>query len=400
MSNNSKYQTGSQTNAIHAGEAPDRNTGASTPNIVMSSTYVVDEPISFSVNNMNEDTPYIYSRWSNPTNRQLEAKLCVLENAEQCLTFASGMAASSGILFSQLQSGDHIVISNTNYPGTAEIARDLLPKNGIEVTPVDTTDFSKIEMAIQSNTKIIWVETPSNPLLRITDIEAAADLAHKNNAILVVDSTFASPVATRPLALGADLVLHSLTKYIGGHGDALGGAVLGSRNLISKLRGSGVMHYGGTLSPFNAWLIMRGTATLPLRMRCHQENALAVAKYLESHPSVEMVRYPGLESHPQHNLACRQMDNFSGMISFRVKQPDKTARKMMTNLEIIHYAVSLGHHRSLIYLMETDDLIKNSFKLDSNELEKYRDIAGDGIFRLSIGLEDHPDLVHDLDGVL
>ena len=218
--------------------------------------------------------------------------------------------------------------------------------------------------------------------------------------MLVVDSTFASPIATRPLALGADLVLHSLTKYIGGHGDALGGAVLGSRNLISKLRGSGVMHYGGTLSPFNAWLIMRGAATLPLRMRCHQENALAVAKYLESHPAVEMVRYPGLESHPQHNLARQQMDNFSGMISFRVKQPHRTARKMMDNLEIIHYAVSLGHHRSLIYLMETADLVQNSFKLDNNELKKYRDIAGDGIFRLSIGLEDYPDLVHDLDGVL
>jgi methionine-gamma-lyase len=366
----------------------------------MSSTYVVDEPISFSVTNMDEQTPLIYTRWSNPTVRQLETKLCLLENAEQCIALASGMAASAGILFSQLHTGDHLVISNTNYPGTAEISRDLLPANKIEVTPVDSSSLDEISHAMRPNTRIVWIETPSNPLLRLADIAGAAEIAHAHGAILVVDSTFASPVATRPLELGADLVVHSLTKYIGGHGDALGGAILGSSEMISRLREFGVMHYGATISPFNAWLIMRGAATLPLRMKTHQENALAVAAYLETHPSVELVRYPGLPSHPQHDLAKSQMNNFSGMVAFRTKSPHQTAKTMMKQLEIVHYAVSLGHHRSLIYLMDSNDLVQSSFKLENKELAKYREVAGEGIFRLSVGLEDSQDLIDDLDNVL
>jgi methionine-gamma-lyase len=393
-------KTGFQTIAIHGGEVPDKQTGASAPNIVMSSTFVVDEPVSFSVNNANEDTPYIYTRWANPTTSNLETKLALLENADQCLAFASGMAASSAILFSQLDQGDHLVISNTNYPGTAEIAREHLPRKGITVSPVDTSQLINIENAIRPETRIIWIETPSNPLLRITDISGAAAIAHANNAILVVDSTFASPIATRPLELGADLVVHSLTKYIGGHGDALGGAVLGNQQIIMKLRESGAMHYGATISPFNAWLIMRGAATLPLRMRAHQENAITVASFLADHPEVEHVLYPGHPSHPQHQLARSQMDNFSGMMAVKVKHPEETARRMMKDLEIIHYAVSLGHHRSLIYLMETRDLIASSYRLEGNELEKYRAVAGEGIFRLSIGLEDADDIITDLDRVL
>lgn len=391
---------GMQTIAIHGGEVPDPQTGASAPNIVMSSTYVVEEPISFSVNNVDENTPFVYTRWSNPTVRQLETKLALLENAEQCIAFASGMAASTGVLFSLLKSGDHLIISNTNYPGTAEIARDLLPENGVETSPVDTSDPDSIAGAIRDNTRMIWIETPSNPLLRITDIRKAAGIAHENNAILVVDSTFASPVATRPLDLGADLIVHSLTKYISGHGDTLGGAVLGSAALIAKMRESGVMHYGGVISPFNAWLTMRGAATLPLRMREHQKNALAIADFLHHHPSVEVMLYPGHESHPQHDLADAQMANFSGMIAFRVKSPETVARKMMEKLKTIHYAVSLGHHRSLIFLMDTEDLIKSSFRLTGAELEKYRDLAGDGLFRLSVGLEDSQDLIDDLALVL
>ncbi len=391
---------GLQTTAIHGGEIPDQQTGASTPNIVMSSTYVVEEPISFSVTNMDAQTPYIYTRWSNPTTRQLETKLCMLENAEQCIALASGLAASSGILFSQLHPGDHLVISNTNYPGTAEISRDLLPSNNIDVTAVDSSSLDQIRAAMRPNTTMVWLETPSNPLLRISDIAGAAEIAHAGNAILVVDSTFATPVASRPLELGADLVVHSLTKYIGGHGDALGGAILGNREMITRLRESGVMHYGAAISPFNAWLIMRGAATLPLRMKAHQENAMAVATFLESHPSVELVRYPGLPSHPQHDLAASQMNNFSGMVAFRTKAPVETANAMMKQLEVIHYAVSLGHHRSLVYLMETRDLIESSFMLKDEELSRYQEIAGEGIFRLSVGLEDSQDLVDDLAGVL
>ena len=391
---------GIQTTAIHGGEVPDAVTGASSPNIVMSSTYVVDQPTSFSVTNQEEDMPYVYTRWSNPTIRQLENKLCRLEHAQECIATASGMAASSGILMSQLHQGDHLIISNTNYPGTAEITRNLLPANGIEVTPLDTSDLNTIRRSIQSNTRIIWVETPSNPLLNIADISGVAKIAHEAGAMLVVDSTFATPVSTRPLDLGADLVIHSLTKYICGHGDALGGAVLGSRETITRLKQQGIMHYGGTISPFNAWLIMRGAATLPIRMKVHQDNALAIANYLENHASVELVRYPGLKSHPQHELASRQMANFSGMIAFRTSSPKQVTQRMMDNLGIIHYAVSLGHHRSLVYFMDTGDLIDSSYKLAGPEKKSYEDIAGTGIFRLSVGLENSQDLIHDLDNVL
>ena len=398
--NKKSAATGIQTIAIHGGESPDRETGATAPNIVMSSTFVVDEPVSFSATNVDENSPYIYTRWSNPTTRQLEIKLALLEHADQCLAFASGMAASSAVLFSLLNSGDHLVMSNTNYPGTAEVARDQLPKKGIEVSPVDTTELALIEQAMTPNTRMVWIETPSNPLLQIIDIAKVAEIAHAHNALLVVDSTFASPIATRPLELGADLVVHSLTKYIGGHGDALGGAVLSSAALASRLRECGVLHYGATLSPFNAWLIMRGAATLPLRMRAHQENAMALADFLHQDSRVEHVLYPGHPSHPQHEVAKKQMNNYSGILSFKVKNPARVAERMMKQLKVIHYAVSVGHHRSLIYLLDTKDLIESSYRLEGAELAKYKAHAGDGLFRCSVGLEDAQDLIADLDHVL
>jgi len=391
---------GLQTQAIHAGEVPDPVTGASAPNLVMSSTFVVDEEVSFSANNLTEESPFVYTRWSNPTTQQLEEKLAVLEQAEACIAFASGMAATAAVLLNHLSKGDHLVISNTNYPGTAEFARDTLTRFGVEVTPVDSSELDNIRNAIQTNTRIIWIETPSNPLLRLTDIEATAVIARQQKALLVVDSTFATPVATRPILLGADLVVHSLTKYIGGHGDAMGGSVCGRQSLIGELRGESLVHYGGVISPFNAWLIMRGIATLPIRMRCHEENALALADFLQKHANVEKVFYPGLESHPQHKLASSQMDNFSGMISFRCAKPRQTAERMMQQLKVIHYAVSLGHHRSLVYLMQTSDLIDSSYRLKGRELDKYQASAGEGIFRLSVGLEDASDLITDLERVL
>ncbi len=391
---------GINTIAVHGGEAPDPETGASSPNIVMSSTYVVDQPTSFSITNMDDDTPYVYTRWANPTIRQLEKKLCLLENAESCLACASGMSASSGVLFGLLNAGDHLIISESNYPGTAEISRQMLPKNDIKVTPVDTSNPENIQNAMRENTRMIWVETPSNPLVKLTDIHTVSKIAQEGNARLVVDSTFASPIATRPLELGADIVLHSLTKYIGGHGDAIGGAVLSSRKIISDIIAGGMLHYGGTISPFNAWLIMRGAATLPLRMIAHQDNAMRVAKFLESHPHVELVRYPGLLSHPQHELAQSQMKNFSGMIAFRTSDPQSLAKRMMDKLEIVHYAVSLGHHRSLIFLLESDDLINSSYKLDVELEREYREIAGQGVFRLSVGIENTEDIIRDLERVL
>ena len=400
MIDNPQDDMGLQTLAIHGGESPDPNTGASSPNLVMSSTYVVDEEVSFSANNLSAETPFVYTRWDNPTTRQLERKLALLENAEACLAFASGMAASCAVLLAHLNPGDHLVISDTNYPGTAEFVRETLTRLGVEVSPVDASQPGALENALRDNTRMLWLETPSNPLLKIADIAAAAKLAHARDALLVVDSTFATPIATRPLELGADLVVHSLTKYIGGHGDAMGGAVCGKQASIAALRGEALVHYGGVISPFNAWLILRGMATLPLRMRCHQDNALAVAAFLETHDKVERVFYPGLESHPQHALACAQMGNFSGMISFRTAQPKRVAERMMQDLRVIHYAVSLGHHRSLIYLMQTDDLIGSSYRLQGEALDSYRDAAGDGIFRLSTGLEDADDLIADLARVL
>jgi len=400
MALKSTTDKGIQTLSIHAGEDPDPTTGASTPSLVMSSTYVVDEEISFSANNLDAETPFVYTRWDNPTTRQLEHKLAILEQAEACIAFASGMAASAAVMLAHLSQGDHLVVSNTNYPGTAEFARDTLTRLGVEVSPVDTSDPQAISAAMRDNTRMLWLETPSNPLLRLADIRAAADIVKNRNCLLVVDSTFASPIATRPLALGADLVIHSLTKYLGGHGDAMGGAVCGRRALLGPLRGEALVHYGGVISPFNAWLIMRGMATLPLRMHCHQHNALELADFLEQHERVEQVFYPGLESHPQHELASRQMDNYSGMLSFRCREPKRLAERMMRNLEVIHYAVSLGHHRSLIYLMQTDDLVGSSYRLEGSELDKYRAAAGDGLFRFSVGLEDSADLIHDLQGVL
>ncbi len=399
MTSNSKNK-GISTKAIHAGEERRSSTGASAPDLVMSSSFLIDEEVSFSATNLDADSPYIYTRWSNPTTAQLEEKLAALEQAEASIALASGMAATTAVLLQFLSKGDHLVISSTNYPGTAEFARQTLPRFGISVTPVDTREPEYIQNAVRRETKMIWLESPSNPLLRLADIAAAADVAKQQGALLVVDSTFATPIATRPLELGADLVVHSLTKYIGGHGDAMGGSICGSQELISALRGEALTHYGGVISPFNAWLIMRGMATLPMRMRAHEENAFAVVEFLQNHPRVEVVIYPGLDSHPQHELAKLQMDNFSGMLAFRMADAKQVAERMMSDLEVIHYAVSLGHHRSLIYLMETEDLVGSSYRLEGDELASYRATAGDGLFRFSVGLEDAKDLCEDLGRVL
>lgn len=391
---------GIRTQAIHGGEEKRKRSTSSAPDLVMSSTFHVDREVSFSANKVEADAPYVYTRWGNPTTDQLEEKLSVLERAEATIAFSSGMAATTGVLLGHLSKGDHVVMSETNYPGTAEVARNTLARFGIGMTPADTTDPANVEKALRKETRIVWIETPSNPLLNIADIAAIAEIAHEHGALLAVDSTFATPVATRPIELGADLVVHSLTKYIGGHGDAMGGSVSGSAELLAPLRSEALSHFGGVISPFNAWLIMRGIATLPLRMREHEANAIAVAEYLEQHPRVEKVVYPGLASHPQHALAAKQMDNFAGMVTFRVADERAVAQRMMTELEVIHYAVSLGHHRSLIWLLSTEDLAESSFGLAGEALERYRSAAGEGLFRFSVGIEDPADLIADLDRVL
>lgn len=402
--------TGINTRAVHGGEAPDPHTGASAPNLAMSTTFAMDEPAGFSINAFEgaggeapdgaAETPYIYTRWGNPTVAMLERKLAALEGAEDCVAFASGMAATAAVLFGALQAGDHLVMSDVNYAGTAELAHGALAKRGVATTTVDTSSLAAVADALRPATRMIWVETPANPTLRLADLADVADLARRHGLLLAVDSTFATPVATLPLALGADFVVHSLTKYIGGHGDALGGAVLGSRAALAPLRRDELVHLGGCISPFNAWLIARGAATLPIRMAAHERNALAVAAHLETHAAVLRVNYPGLPSHPQHGLAKRQMANFSGMLSFQAKGGETLAAHLAKTLKTIHFAVSLGHHRSLIYYLDTAALAASSFRLAGDALASYRDWAGDGLFRLSVGLEDPEDICADLDQAL
>jgi cystathionine beta-lyase/cystathionine gamma-synthase len=391
---------GPQTRAIHAGEAPDDRTGASSPNIVMSTTFKTQDAAAFSIKDFDGDMPYIYTRWGNPTIQQLQEKLRALEGAESCLAFASGMAATSALLLGYLSPGDHLIVSDVQYAGSAELVRHTLPRFGIEVTPVDTSEATSIADAMRDNTKLVFIETPINPILRLADIEAISAVCRVNGTRLAVDSTFASPIVTRPIELGADFVIHSLTKYIGGHGDALGGALLGPGDLMLDLNEEALVHYGGVISPFNAWLIMRGIATLPIRMQAHSLNALQVAEFLESHPAVKRVNYPGLRSHPQHDLALRQMSMFSGMLSFQVDDGLALATSMIDKLRVIHYAVSLGHHRSLAYWIGTDAIMESSYKLEGRQREAFREFAGEGVIRLSVGLEDADDLCRDLDSVL
>jgi methionine-gamma-lyase len=392
---------GDRTKAIHAGEFPDPSTGASSPNLVMSTTFVADAGTGFSVEGLSEDDPFIYTRWGNPTIRQLEEKLAVLEEAETAVAFASGMSAATALLLHTLKAGDRAVVSDVTYAAVAEATNELFPGLGIGIVKVDTSDLDALAAAVKPGVKLVYIETPCNPLLRLTDIAAAAEIAHKAGARLAVDSTFATPAATKPLRLGADFVIHSLTKYIGGHGDALGGALLGRAEDLVPLRKKTSIRLGGTLSPFNAWLIMRGLATLPLRMKAHEENALKLARYLETNPKVTRVIYPGLPSHPQHDLARSQMKNFSGMISFQTGKGKETARRLAEKLRIIHYAVSLGHHRSLIFYLHTEELLASSFKFTTQkQLDSWKAFAGDGIFRLSAGLEDADDLIADLEQAL
>lgn len=393
-------ELGLRTRAIHTGDSPDPATGASAPNIVMSSTFVAGPDAAFSIEGNDADAPFIYTRWGNPTVDQLERKLASLEGADACVAFASGMAAISSLMLHTLQSGDHLVMSDVAYAGASELTNDIITRLGIKVTKVDTSDLDTVRKAITPATRLIYIETPCNPLMRLTDIRAVVEIARNHGAKLAIDSTFATPMATRPIELGVDYVVHSLTKYLGGHGDAVGGAVLGAAKEMASLRQRIGIHAGGILSPFNAWLIMRGVATFPLRMKAHEENAMEVASFLENHPMVTQVMYPGLKSHPQHNLAARQMHNFGGMLTFQTKNGPAVARVLAEKLRIIHYAVSLGHHRSLVFYMATEELWKTSFKLDAKQQASYRRYAGDGIFRLSVGLEDAADLCADLDRAL
>ncbi|PZF77673.1 cystathionine gamma-synthase [Aestuariivirga litoralis] len=392
----------SETTAVHAGEYIDPATRASSPNLVMSVTFAPEAVTGFSARDEQGYEGFVYGRVGSPTVAQLQDKLVALEAAEAALCFGSGVAAAHALICGRLGRGDHLIVPDANYVGIAELARDTLPRFGIDVSYVDLSRPEEVAAAIRPETRMLWLETPANPTMKLCDIAALARLAHERGVRdVAVDSTYATPMATQPLSLGADFVVHSLTKYIGGHGDAMGGVVLGRKADLDALNLEATVHFGGVLSPFNAWLILRGAATLPIRMRAHQEAAMQVARFLEEHPAVSRVFYPGLASHPQHALAQRQMRNFSGMLTFQTREAGPTvAARMVKQLEVIHYAVSLGHHRSLIYWIGTDDIENSTFRHDPEQLRRYRDYTGDGVFRLSVGIENGEDLIADLGRVL
>ena len=394
---------GPETRALDAGLVIDPATGAIAPNVSMSvNNVLMPGDGAFSADGVADlaDLPYLYARWTNPTVRQLEQRLAGLEGAEDALATATGMAAIAGTLFTFLKAGDHLVVSDVCYAGAVELTQRVLPDFGIEVTPVNMARLDLVEAAMRPNTRLVHCESPVNPILRIVDLQALAEIAHRQGALLSVDSTFATPVATRPLTLGVDLVIHSLTKFINGHGDVLGGAVIGRKELIARIRGCAGVYLGASLSAQSAWLIMRGIDTLYPRLRMASDSALAVASFLEGHAEVERVIYPGLPSHPQHDLARRQMDVFGGMIGFRTRGPRAAADRLAERLRVIHYAFSLGHQRSLVVLLDTEEMMTSTFRLTGDALSDYRAYAGDGLFRLSIGLETPADIIADLDQAL
>ena len=394
-----------RTLAVHAGIEPDPVTGAIAPNVAMAINYAARPgEAGFSANDNPDLTalPYLYARWTNPTVRQLELRLAALERADDGLATASGMAAAAALFFGLLRQGDHLVVSDVCYPGVRELASELLPGLGIETAAVNLSDLDAVRSALRPNTRLIHAETPCNPLLRLTDLRAIAELAHAGGALLSVDSTMATPVATQPLALGADFVIHSLTKYINGHGDALGGVLLGRKDRIEPIRTRVGVRLGASLSAQNAWLILRGVDTLYPRMEASARTAQALAERLEAHPAVARVIYPGLPSHPQAELARRQMRTFGAVLTFQTRaDPDRVAGAMAGGgLRLVHYAVSLGHQRSNVVLMKTGDLMESTYRLAGANLADYRRYAGDGVFRLSVGLESADDLLADLVSVL
>jgi methionine-gamma-lyase len=392
-----------ETLSVHAGEEPDEETGALRLPLHMSSTFKLPGfgAELFDALLMESDRPpHAYTRWSNPTLRALEDRLAALEGAEAALVMATGMAAVSATVLTFLKAGDHMVASEVCYAGSQELFGQYLPRLGIEVSLVDTSDLDKVRSALRPNTRLLFAETPANPILRIADIAALAGLAHGAGVPLVVDSTWASPALQRPLALGADYCVHSLTKYINGHGDALGGAVLGLRKGITQIRKDMLVHLGGAMSPFNAWLIMRGITTLAPRMVRHCRSALEVARFLEAHPKVVRVFYPGLESHPHHDLAKQQMAGFGGMLTFQLKDGLGAAVNVAEKVRVFAYATSLGHAHSLLFYYPADLYVDSVPFLSPEQKAGIREWTGDGIVRASIGLENPRDLIADLDRAL
>ncbi len=392
-----------ETLALHGGLVIDPATKAIAPNISMSVNNVLTPGEgAFSADGVDDLTalPFLYGRWTNPTVRQLECRMASLEGADDAYAAATGVAAIAATFLTFLKKGDHLLISDVCYAGASELARRILPDYGVEVTAVNMSRLDDVAAAFRPNTRLVHCESPGNPILRLTDLSAMAKLAHQNGALMSVDSTLATPVATRPLSLGADFVIHSLTKFINGHGDALGGIVCARKELVEKIRARAGVYLGASMSAMNAWLIMRGTDTLFPRLRVASESAGRLAAFLSTHPAVTAIGYPGLAAHPQHELAKRQMDVFGAMVTFQVADRKKVASRLSERLKVAHYAFSLGHQRTIVVLLDTEEMMNSTYQLEGAQLEDYRRFAGDGVFRLSVGLEAVDDLIADLDQAL
>jgi methionine-gamma-lyase len=374
-----------KTACVHAGNDIDKETGAIRRPITMANSYKLPEDVSNL--NWSDTNLLVYTRNTSANQVYLQQKLAAIEGGEDCVVLGSGVSALAGVFFTFLKSGDNVVCSDVSYIAVYRLLHEYFPeKYNIETTLVDTSDLEAVRNAIKPNTKLIHIETPGNPTTRVSNIAAIAKLAKEAGALFSVDSTFASPYLQHPLSLRADLVIHSLTKYINGHGDALDGAVIGNTELIDKIKQQAMVNLGGIISPFNAWLIMRGVVTLPLRMRQHSESALKIARFLENNPAVKFVYYPGLESHPQHEIAKKQMSMYSGMIAFALNADPNTHNKFINSLKIIIPAVSLGHDESLIVFIGPDDERNHFYPLE---------FSG-GHLRFSVGLEYADDLIADI----
>ena len=368
------------TRCVHAGQEPDSATGAIITPIYQTSTFVHD--------GLGQHKGFDYSRTNNPTRSAVEANIAALEGAESGIAFASGVAAINAVA-SRLEPGDHVVVDKNIYGGTHRLFEQVLRRYKISFSYVETAIPDNVVAALTSHSKMIYVETPSNPLLGLTDLAAMADLAHSHNTKLVVDNTFASPCVQRPLEHGADLVIHSTTKYLNGHTDSIGGMVLTS-NTEDEASLRFIQNTGGAImGPFDAWLLLRGTKTLALRMRTHSQNGLALAEFLSSHSKVHKVLYPGLPEHPQHDLACRQMHSFSGMLSFDVGSLE-AADTVCNRVKLFSLAVSLGGVESLISHPAS---MSHASVPRKERLERG---IGDGLIRISTGIEDIQDLTEDM----
>ncbi len=383
---------GPQTTAVHAAHEFNQTTSISPP-IFQTTTFSAENAEHFYEMATQPRHAEFYTRYGNPNHQQVEATVAALENGEAALVTSSGIGAIYAAVMSQLQSGDHIVAQRNHYAATTVLFRDILPRFQIECTFVDNTNTGEFAAAIRPNTKFLYVETPTNPLMQITDLRAIAALAQQHNLRTMVDNTFATPLNQRPLDMGCDVVLHSATKYIGGHHDVTAGLIVGSKELVEQIWRFALVS-GSVSSPFDSWLLLRGLRTLGLRIERHNQNALALARFLEAHPQIERVYYPGLESHPQHELAKAQMHGFTGMLSVDVKGGYAGAEKMIASLKLGIRAASLGGFETLVVHPAA------MWSLQLTPEQQRASGISESLVRISVGLEDTPDIVADFEQAL